>query len=66
MTRENRVILDGVGRLKEANRNLNLAMREITGGIEEINQSLLNITGLSERNRESIEGVREDVSRYTI
>ncbi len=66
MTQGNQVILEAVGRLQDVNRNLNLAMREISSGIDEISQSVVNITRLSEQNRDSIEWVRDDASRYTI
>ena len=66
MTRGNTVILNEVSSLRDVNRVLNQAMKEISLGIEEINSSVQTVSGLAVQNRESIEGVREDASRYTL
>ena len=66
MTEGTGVILDAVSSLKKVNLNLNTAMREISSGINEIDQSVLKITNLSRKNRQSIEWVQEEASRYKL
>jgi methyl-accepting chemotaxis protein len=66
MNRGNKVILSEVSSLRDVNRMLNQAMKEIALGIDEINSSVLTVSELAVENQNSIEGVREDASRYTL
>ncbi|OQY32383.1 MAG: hypothetical protein B6241_11170 [Spirochaetaceae bacterium 4572_59] len=66
MIRGNQVILETVSNLRDVNYQLNLAMQEISGGIDEINDSVLKITGLSVENRASRENVRNNASQYEL
>jgi len=66
MTQGNRQILESVSRLDSLSRQVSLAMKEIEHGINEINQAVISVTDLTEKNRENIEGVREDASRYKL
>ena len=66
MASGNQVIMDAVERLNDINRSLNMAMKEITGGIEEIAKSAVNITELSETNKHNIEAVQQDAAYYKL
>ena len=66
MTMGNRVILDEVSTLRNINDQLNMAMKEISHGIDEINQSVLDVSELTGKNRESIQQVKSDASLYRL
>jgi len=66
MTRGNELIKKAVSSLGDINIQVIHAMEEINNGINEINQSMVNVASLTEKNRENIEAVREDASKYEV
>jgi len=66
MSRGNDLIKGAVTSLGEINHQVIHAMEEINNGINEINQSMVNVASLTEKNRENIEAVRENASKYEV
>ncbi|MDC7234889.1 MAG: methyl-accepting chemotaxis protein [Spirochaetales bacterium] len=66
MSRGNEVIRGSVDVLSTVSIQVLQAMEEINNGINEINQSVNNIAALSEKNRNNIEAVRADASKYEV
>ncbi|MDC7222307.1 MAG: methyl-accepting chemotaxis protein [Spirochaetales bacterium] len=64
MTRGNGQILDSVGKLTQISSEVSQAIREIDSAMNEINQSVTAITGLTQKNRASIEVVRVEAAQY--
>lgn len=66
MTDGNKAILTAVTRLLDITRVVGEAMSEIEHGIDEINNSVLAISTLSEHNRDSISLVRKEADKYRL
>ncbi|QEN09784.1 methyl-accepting chemotaxis protein [Oceanispirochaeta crateris] len=66
MSQGNDLIRGAVGSLGEISIQVIHAMDEINNGINEINQSMVNVATLTEKNRENIESVKADASKYKI
>lgn len=66
MTKGNELIKGSVNTLSDISIQVLQAMEEINNGISEINHSVDNISSLSEKNRDNIEAVRMDASKYSV
>jgi methyl-accepting chemotaxis protein len=66
MTKGNELIKGSVNTLSDISVQVLHAMEEINNGITEINKSVDNISSLSEKNKDNIEAVRVDASKYDV
>ena len=66
MAEGNRLILNAVNDLTEICQDVTLAMKEIDGGMHEINKAAETISSLSHRNRKNIEDVRKQAALYKV
>ncbi|WP_168203612.1 methyl-accepting chemotaxis protein [Oceanispirochaeta crateris] len=66
MSQGNDLIRGAVGSLGDISIQVIQAMDEIDNGISEINQSMVNVAALTEKNKDNIEAVRADASKYEV
>jgi methyl-accepting chemotaxis protein len=62
----NKEILKAVEALKQISSEVSMAIREIGNGMNEINSSILNVTDIAEKNRSSINNVRNEAAQYQL
>ena len=66
LTSGNRVILNAVESLSNISAQVMQAMGEINHGITEINSSMTEVAGLTDKNRINIEELRQNASKYEV
>ncbi len=57
-------ILRAIGDLTRISEEVSMAIREINNGMEEINGAVVSVAGLTVTNRDSIEEVKREASRF--